>query len=93
MDTFSHDNYKDILKVRLKELKTRKRFLTFRRVADHLNLQATYLSKVLNNEAHHLSEDDLYSACKLLEFLGEETEYILFAAQFFCLPKADRKKN
>lgn len=93
MDVFCHENYKDILKLRLKELKTRRRSLSFRKIAEHLGVQATYLSKVLNHDCHHLSEDDLYSTCRLLEFLGEETDYVLLLRTYNICMRPERKKE
>lgn len=93
MDVFELSDYKEILRLRLKELKPRRQSLTFKKVAEHLNLQSTYLSKVLNTDTHHLSEDDLFVTCKLLEFLAEETDYILLLRSYAVSQKADRKKS
>ncbi|WP_413290021.1 TIGR02147 family protein [Bdellovibrio sp. HCB337] len=93
MDVFAESNYKEILKLRLKELKTRRRSLSFKKVADYLGVQATYLSKILNQDSHHLAEDDLYSTCRLLEFLGEETDYILLLRTHAVCTRAERKKE
>ncbi|MGZ3745533.1 MAG: DUF4423 domain-containing protein [Pseudobdellovibrionaceae bacterium] len=93
MDVFASENYKEILKLRLKELKTYRRSLNFRKIADHLGVQATYLSKVLNHEDYHLSEDDLYSACRLLEFLKEETDYVLLLRTRETCMHVERKKE
>jgi len=93
MDVFSQDDYKQILKLRLKELKTRRRSLSFKKVADYLGVQATYLSKVLNHDSHHLAEDDLYSTCRQLEFLGEETDYILLLRTHAVCTRPERKKE
>lgn len=93
MDVFSQDDYKEILKFRLKELKSRRRSLNFKKVADYLGVQATYLSKILNHDTHHLAEDDLYSTCRLLEFLSEETDYILLLRTHAVCTRADRKKE
>ncbi|HPI39933.1 MAG TPA: TIGR02147 family protein [Pseudobdellovibrionaceae bacterium] len=77
MNVYLSKNYKEIIKLRVKELRSRKRPWTFRRLSDSLGIQATYFSKVLNHKDVHLGEEDLFKITQALEFMPKETNYIL----------------
>jgi uncharacterized protein (TIGR02147 family) len=91
MDLYTSVDYKQCLRSRLQELKSKKSHWTFRRLADHLGLQSTYLSKVMNSDQHHLSDDDLFSICKILQFLPLEIEYIQLLKDHQTTSNSDRK--
>jgi len=77
MNVFTYDNYKKILKSRVKEFSRGNRKLTLKKLASHVSVQYTYLSKVLNNDGVDLNQDQLYESCQLLDFFTNETDYIL----------------
>ncbi len=77
MDIYNLKDYKEILKIRLKDLKKKDRPITLRKVADLIPIQYTYLSKVLNHDEHDLSEDHLFTICRILDFHPEELDYVL----------------
>lgn len=93
MDIYFYDNYKTIIQERLKEPQVKKRNWNFRKLALHLEVQPTYLSRVMNHEDIHLSEDDLYAICKVLEFFPEEADYILLLRSYATAKRAERKKE
>lgn len=93
MDVYSYTDYKPLLKDRMKDLRARGGTWTFRRLAGHLRLQPTYLSKVLNNESSHLSEDDLWTACKTLDFFPEEIEYALLLRSRATATQSERRQD
>lgn len=71
-------NYKKVLKDRLGLLSKRsKNPITLKKVAEHLDIQYTYLSRVLNTEDEHLKEDYLYEALHYLEFQPSEIDYLM----------------
>lgn len=74
---FDHLDYKLIIKERIKDLKKTKAKFSLQYLADALDIQYTFLSKVLNSDSHHLSEDQVFVAGYSLEFLDDEVEYLL----------------
>ncbi len=65
----SQMNYKSEVKTRLNHLKKRLRHpITLKKLAQHLQIQYTYLSRILNSEDEHLKEDILFEALHYLEF-------------------------
>src|SRR4051794_24029697 len=74
---YSSQNYKDIIKTRVRYLKTRKAGVSLKKLADQIPIQYTYLSKSLNDELTHLNEDHLFRLGSLLDFLPDEVEYLL----------------
>lgn len=77
LDLYTTDDYRNIIKSRVKELKGSRPHLTLRWLAEKIPLQYTYLSKALNHDTAHLSEDHLFRISKYLEFLPDETDYLL----------------
>ncbi|MEQ1877818.1 MAG: DUF4423 domain-containing protein [Bdellovibrionia bacterium] len=76
MDLYTEDNYKIVLKKRVKDLARTKKSFTLTKVAKLIPIQNTYLSRVLNDEKTHLNEDHLFKMCKLLEFFPQEIDYL-----------------
>lgn len=77
MSIFTDSCYKTILKKRVKAATLAKGPLTLKKIATRIPVQYTYLSRALNHEGTHLSEDHLHEFCKLLHFFPDETEYVL----------------
>lgn len=76
-DIYSHDDYKALLKERLRTLHKRKASLSWRSIAEKISIQATYLSKSLNDKKTHLSDDDLFKVCHCLDLRNEEIEFVM----------------
>lgn len=76
MNVFEVNDYKKALRERTREIRKRRPKMTMRYLASKIPIQYTYLSKALSQPAVHLNEDDLFSLCRMLEFLSEETEYL-----------------
>lgn len=74
---YDHLDYKLVLKERIKDLKKTKAKFSLQFLANTLEIQYTFLSKVLNSEQHQLSEDQIFAAGYTLEFLDDEVEYLL----------------
>lgn len=77
MDLFRLKNYKDIICLTAKERKRQygQRF-SLAKVATACGVQKTYLSKILNSDAH-LNADQLAAACEFLNCSEDEIEYAL----------------
>jgi uncharacterized protein (TIGR02147 family) len=81
VNIYETDDYRKILS----EVIAEKRFLdksyTFQAMAAFIRVQKPYISKVINGRAD-FNSDQLYMACKYLEFSDEEIEYILLLLEF-----------
>lgn len=77
MNLATQTDYKTAIKVRIKELQELRPGLTLKKVAEKIPIQYTYLSKVLNDEATHLNEDDLFHAGQILELFPQEIEFLM----------------
>jgi transcriptional regulator with XRE-family HTH domain len=74
---YDHLDYKSLLR---EELELRKSALgnrvTFERMAKACGVQKTYFSRVLNTDAAHLSQDQLYQACLYLGLTKDERRFV-----------------
>jgi hypothetical protein len=71
-------DYKTVIKARVKELGSRSANpITLKKLARHLQIQYTYLSRILNSEHEHLKEDLLYEALHFLEFSQNKIDYVM----------------
>jgi transcriptional regulator with XRE-family HTH domain len=77
LEVYEAPNYKEALKGKIKTLKSDRPGLTMKKMASHIGVQYTYLSKSFNQESVHLSEDHLFKLCKMLELDQGELEYIM----------------
>lgn len=93
VDIFSSDDYRKTLKQKLKDLQLRKPALTWRSIAAQIPMQYTYLSRALNNEQTHLSEDHLFTTCRALEFFPNEIEFILLQRAYAVSQDEIRKEH
>lgn len=73
---YKFENYKEAIKQSLIEKKKLNAKITFERMAASCRVQKTYLSKVLNHDGD-LNSDQLFLACKFLEFNPEEIDFVL----------------
>ncbi|MBS1960628.1 MAG: helix-turn-helix domain-containing protein [Bdellovibrionales bacterium] len=76
MKTTAYWSYKTCVKDRLRALRRERGALTQSYIADRLGVQASYLSRVLNSEKAHFSEDQLYRLLEALRFTEGEREYL-----------------
>ena len=77
MNVFIYSCYKRLIKESLELKRKTISSYTFQSMAAYCKIQKTYLSKVINNDNVHLSEDQLFMACEYLQFKNEETEFAL----------------
>jgi Domain of unknown function (DUF4423) len=77
MNIFSETDYKLILRERVQETRRTRPAMTLRSLSSRIPIQYTYLSRALRSDSIHLNEDHLFSLCRMLGFLTEETEYVL----------------
>jgi hypothetical protein len=75
-DLYELDDYRQAIRVRLKEQSLSGKRMTLRKLAEKIPIQYTYLSKALNHPKTHLNEDHLFRVCRLLELFPEETDYL-----------------
>ncbi len=90
-DVYSYLEYKTLLKERLSFLRKQKPALSWRSIAEKIPIQATYLSKSLNDSKTHLSEDDLFRICQWLDFKSNEVEFVLLLRSSNTTNDRDRK--
>src|SRR5690349_11834242 len=79
MQVYESKSYKTYLRDALlqkKQAVSASRY-TYDRMARACGIQKTYLSRVLNSDGSHLSDDQLYLACRFLGVGIEEREFLL----------------
>lgn len=91
-DLYSFSDYKTLLKARLHFLRKKKASLSWRNIAEKIPMQATYLSKALNDKKTHLSEDDLFRICRWLDLKIGEIEFVLLLRSENMTNEKDRKE-
>lgn len=77
MSVFEQQDYRAILKHKVKQAPPSGSRLTWKKIAARVPVQYTYLSRALNHPDTHLSEDHLHEVCKLLHMFPDEVEYVL----------------
>lgn len=77
MNIFSETNYKLIIKTLVKEISETRPAVNLRFLSEKLPVQYTYLSKCLNDENSHLSEDHVFKTCHVLNLDTRHTEYVM----------------
>lgn len=90
---YDFTDYREAIRERVKQLKETKKTLTLRKLADRLSIQHTYLSRCLNGDKAHLSEDHLYSLGRHLELLPNEVDYLLLMRSHACTTDVHRREN
>lgn len=71
-------HYKDIMRIRCRELKQSDRQFSLKHIADALRIQYTYFSKVLNQDHLNFNEDQLFKICRILELPEFLTDYMIW---------------
>lgn len=74
---YDHTDYKHVIRERVKDLKRTKAKFSLQYMSEVLNIQYTFLSKVMNSVNHQLNEDQIFTLGYALEFLDDEVEYFL----------------
>jgi hypothetical protein len=77
MSIFEQNDYRTILKRKVKDTAPGGKRLTWKKIAARVPVQYTYLSRALNHPGTHLSEDHLHEVLKILNFFPDELEYVL----------------
>ncbi len=90
---YEYNDYKKIIKQRVKYLKTTKPQMTLQKISQHIEIQYTFLSKVLNSSDHHLNEDHLYKIGKFLSFVYDEIDYLLLTRSYQITQDIERKRE
>jgi uncharacterized protein (TIGR02147 family) len=75
MSLFQSDDYKEIIKLQLRQ-SGRKTSGAYRKLADHLNVHATLISQVLAG-TKDFSEEQLWNVCEYLGMTKVESNYLL----------------
>lgn len=92
MNIYKYIDYQLFLKATVIERKKVDKSFTFERFAKAIGVQKPYLSKVVNRKAH-LSQDQMYSVGKVLDFNKDELEYALKVLELAKTGLANRKKE
>ncbi len=91
METDATEDYRKTLRLRLKFLQEKRPGLTWKKIAAGVPMQYTYLSKALNHDSTHLSEEHLYAICRQLDFFPDEIEFILLQRSYLTSKDVDHK--
>ena len=79
MDLFKLDDYKEALKLIIRNRATGSRG-AFKNIAEYLGVNPTYVSQVLSG-SRHFSEEQIFSACEYLGTSQLEAQYLLILVQ------------
>ena len=93
MTIYSETDYKVAIFNKVKDLKWKRPGFSLKKLADAVPMQYTYLSKVLNQDGAHLSEDQLHEICRTLEMFADETEYLFVLRSIATTEKESRKQS
>jgi uncharacterized protein (TIGR02147 family) len=88
---YEYTDYKQVIKERIKDLKKTKPKFSLQMLSGVLEIQYTFLSKVMNSTSHQLSEDQVFLAGYTLDFLDEEVEYLQWLRSYQATQNKARK--
>ena len=91
MDIFEFSDYKKAIQERILFLKKKKSSWTFKKIAAHLQIQATYFSKVFYSDTHHFSDDDLFKMGQILQLSVHEIDFLILLKSYEICTHPDRK--
>ncbi|MFZ3229709.1 MAG: hypothetical protein WA160_05865 [Pseudobdellovibrio sp.] len=91
-DIFEYTDYKQFIKNKVRSLKKNNHSLTLQKISDQISIQYTYLSKVLNHDSHHLSDDHLYLIAQILKLNPSEIDFLTLLKDFTISQSSLRKK-
>jgi len=92
VNIFNELDYQQILKKSVEERKKVDSSVTFQSMANYMRIQKAYLSQVIKG-VRDLSQDQLYLACKFLNFTAEENEYLKILLDYARCGLKDREKE
>jgi len=92
MNIFESTSYRENLKGRVSKFKKEKPGTSLKKLSPLVPVQYTYLSKALNNEDTHLTEDQLFRLAELLEFESHEIEYLMLLRTWETANSKTRKR-
>lgn len=81
-NVYAYTDYKSAIKETLREIRKVKASVTLKSVATRLSIQPTYLSRVLNDERSHLSEDQLFALGSIMKIMPDEVDYLLMLRSY-----------
>lgn len=90
-DCYQYKDYKSLLKARLSFLRKSNPSLSWRQLAQKVPVQATYLSKVLNQDHVHLSEEHLFCLGQWLDFRMDEIDFMFMLRSLSTATQAARR--
>lgn len=76
MRIWDSSDYKEIIRNRVRDLQKGRKSLSLKKIAATVPMQYTYLSRVLNRDDVHLTEDQLHSICQQIDLFADEFEYV-----------------
>ena len=92
MIIFNYLDYREIIRKTLKRYKKTDKKFTLIRLAQAINVQNPYVSKVLNGTAN-FNSDQLFLICKFLSFSSEQTKYMFLLLEHEKSILNERKKE
>ena len=87
------DNYRAVIKERIRELKKTNPKFGVVRIADYLGIRQSYLSRGLNHPKAHLNEDHFFLILDYLKFLPDEVAYLRLLRDFDLSSLPKRKEQ
>ncbi len=93
MDLFLEEDYKNAIRMCLKDRATTRKPLTLKKVAEKIAIQYTYLSKALNDDKTHLSEDHLFAIARIFDLLPEEADFLMLLRAHRVATNPERKAD
>lgn len=93
MDVFAETNYKKAIRAYVKDRSNTSKPITLKRLAEKIPIQYTYLSKALNDDKTHLSEDHIYSIARTLGLFAEEADYLMLLRAHALAANPERKSE
>jgi len=93
MNVFEFEDYREIIRARVKELSATQKHTSLKMLAEKIPIQYTYFSKALNDPKTHLNEDHLFTVSRLLELLPEEADYVFLLRSFATSQDPLRRKH
>jgi uncharacterized protein (TIGR02147 family) len=73
---YSYSDYKLLIKDRVRDLRKNSPKYSMQFLAQELEIQNTFFSKVMNSDQHHLNEDQTFKIGLTLKFIHDEIDYL-----------------
>ncbi len=92
MTAFEYRDYKQFLREYVRSQRRKRPAFTLTRLASNLGIQPTYLSRVLNDEQSHFSEDQLFRVMSQIGLPTAEKEYVMMLRSLQVTGLEERKR-